>query len=426
MVHLADLAARAHARSFGSHTSPVGSYAVSADGRALAGCAGKTIRLWDVASSKERAAIPWEGEFDPGVVRQFGPPAPPVLAFSPDGRLLAAHGYRSGAKGRWVASVTLWETSSCAERHRFDWTVGQAPQGRFPLFGPIGLPLAIAPDNRTLAVPGGPETIRLWDIVKNQELRRVGGPVLADSVAFSPDARLLAALTKEGGLCLWDVGTGTVLRLLTGPARFTCFRFSPDGRSVATGSEDTATLLWDLKQLVTAAAAAPRKDALERLWTDLADRDGVRAGQAVLALRARGPESVAFLQERLRPITPADPKALHQLLADLESDRFAVRDQATRALLKLGDVAAAALRQTAQEKRTLEGRRRADKLLEQLAGPTNDPETLRPLRAIEVLEQVGSAQARLVLEDLARGMPEHRVTTAARESAARLRVRELP
>jgi hypothetical protein len=426
MVHLADLQARAHVRSFGSHTSPIGRYAVSADGRLVAGCKGKTIRLWELASGKLRLSLSWDGEFDPEFLKQFGLPAPPVLAFSPDGRLLAAHGYRGGTRDRRVVSITLWETAGGARRHRSDWTAepsaAMPPPGGGPVFPQISSPLTVAPDNRTLAVTDGPETIRLWDTVKNQELRRVGGPVLAEGAAFSPDARLLAALTTKGDLCLWDVATGTLLRSLKGPARFTCFRFSPDGRTVATGSEDTTILLWDLKEL-TAAPAAPGKHTLEKLWADLSDRDGVKAGQAIVALRKRGPESVAFLKERLRPIAPADPDRLRQLLADLDSERFAVRDQASRDLRKLGEIARAALRQAVQENRPLESRRRAEKLLEELSGPVNDPDTLRALRAVEVLEQVGSPQARALLEQLARGMPEHRVTTAAHEAAGRLRVR---
>ncbi len=443
LVRLVDLTGRAHARSFGSVEAPVEIHAVAADGSILADCSGKTIRLWDVESGRERFSIPWGGEFDPKIVNQSGLPMPPVLAFSPDGRLVAAHGYRSGAIDKQVESITLWETAGGAERHRFDWEVGptswsKSRKDRVPVFKQIRSPLIIAPDNRTLAMVSGPEkvggpenseepeTIRLWDVVKNQELRRVGGPVLANSVAFSPDAKLLAALTKKGELCLWEVDTGTILRLLSGPAKFTCFRFSFDGNTVATGCEDTSILLWDLKQLMPATHTAAAKDSLQKLWTDLASGDGATAGRAILALRERNAEGVAFLKERLRPIGPIDNKRLQKLVADLESEQFATRSQATNELLKLGNVAVAALKQAAQKKMTLEGQRRVEKLLETLEGPINDPKVLRYLRAIEVLEHVGSGQARAVLDDLAGGMAEHCVTTAARASSARLAYRKAP
>ena len=54
-----------------------------------------------------------------------------------------------------------------------------------------------------------------------------------------------------------------------------------------------------------------------------------------------------------------------------------------------------------------------------LEPPFSDPEILRMIRAIEVLERIGSAEARTLLDALAAGGPGHRLTEDAREAAER-------
>jgi hypothetical protein len=56
-----------------------------------------------------------------------------------------------------------------------------------------------------------------------------------------------------------------------------------------------------------------------------------------------------------------------------------------------------------------------------LQGPVRAPHVLQMLRAIEVLEQIGTPEACDVLETLAQGMPEHRVSVAAREALQRVK-----
>jgi hypothetical protein len=58
-------------------------------------------------------------------------------------------------------------------------------------------------------------------------------------------------------------------------------------------------------------------------------------------------------------------------------------------------------------------------LLNQLAGPTVTGEPLRTLRAIEVLEKIGTAEARQFLERLANGAPGDLITLEARAALGR-------
>src|SRR5205085_5121176 len=106
----------------------------------------------------------------------------------------------------------------------------------------------------------------------------------------------------------------------------------------------------------------------------------------------------------LTPVEPADPKRLAGLIADLDSAEFAAREKAARDLGRIGKPAAAALREAKEKSESAEVRRRAGELLDKLNGPTTPaPEELRAARAVEVLEWIGSAEARGVLTGLAKG-----------------------
>src|SRR5262249_11604410 len=107
------------------------------------------------------------------------------------------------------------------------------------------------------------------------------------------------------------------------------------------------------------------------------------------------------------------------LIADLDSDRFAVRQKATEELERLEELAAPALRQALEGKPSLEAGRRIRALLERVR--TIPPrESLRGLRAIETLECIGTPDAQQVLKSLAQGTPEARLTQEAKAALQRL------
>ncbi len=59
-------------------------------------------------------------------------------------------------------------------------------------------------------------------------------------------------------------------------------------------------------------------------------------------------------------------------------------------------------------------------MLEKLASGRRSPEEIRTLRALEVLEMIGSAEARKVLEALAAGAPGCELTAEAKAALERL------
>jgi hypothetical protein len=108
-----------------------------------------------------------------------------------------------------------------------------------------------------------------------------------------------------------------------------------------------------------------------------------------------------------------------KLIAQLDDDRFAERARAAKELPALDELAVPDLRAAARESISLEQRRRVEALLKR-SGIVSNPEVLRSLRAIEVLERVGSAEARRVLASLARGAREARLTREAKAAVERL------
>jgi hypothetical protein len=238
--------------------------------------------------------------------------------------------------------------------------------------------------------------------------------------AFSADGRVLA-LSDPSGVLLWDLWLGKELRRLGGlGADVTGLAFSPDGRRLLTGLSDSTALVWDVPAVRGGARpAVPDAAAAARAWADLGG--DARKGLAARGALARSPASaVPLLRGRLRPAPVPDAARLRRLLAELDSDQFAAREEARKQLEAVGEPAKGALQRALADKPSLEMRRRLRSLLRKLSGPVTRPDALRALRGLAVLEDVGTAEARRVLEALAKGEPEARLTRGARASLERL------
>jgi hypothetical protein len=68
----------------------------------------------------------------------------------------------------------------------------------------------------------------------------------------------------------------------------------------------------------------------------------------------------------------------------------------------------------------LEMSRRIERLLDRLKYPLTSPKMIRAVRAVEILEHIGTAPARQVLHELAQGEPGARLTEEAKASLQRL------
>jgi hypothetical protein len=271
----------------------------------------------------------------------------------------------------------------------------------------------------------------VWELATGQELTPITIPY-TPVLAFSGDGGLLASAahdfddTRKGEtrIHLWDGATGRELAEFRGHDAFVnSLAFSPDGQRLATGLTDSTVLLWDLRPVLRRAAAArrvPRPEELARHWAALAAEDPRVAYAAVGALAAAPAESLPFLRRQMRPVDGVKPERLRQLLADLDSEQFAVRRTALEELEKLDTLVESALEEVLRQKPLLERRRRAEQLLERMRGIVRTPEARRIVRAVAVLERVGTPEARQFLKALSAGAAEARLTREAARALERL------
>jgi WD40 repeat protein len=294
-------------------------------------------------------------------------------------------------------------------------------------------PLAFSPDGRLLASSnynykrrkeGDPastgRSVLLWEVATAAQVLSL--PLAGQSrVAFSPNGQFLAMTAPTRDILICDLFQGGELRRFKGlDSEVTWLAFAPDGRRLVSGLADSTLLIWDV-----GAPAAPRTgklaaEAVAKAWDDLAGSDAARAFQARWAFVRAPDTALAHIQKHLKPARPADPKRLQKLVADLDSQQFPVRSAATKELEDLGQLAAGALRQVLTKNSSVELGRRVETLLSKLRGPVTRGELLRALRAAAILEDIASPEARKMLEGLAQGTPEARLTQEARGALQRL------
>jgi WD40 repeat protein/serine/threonine protein kinase len=323
---------------------PTRGLAFSPDGGALAAAgADGAVRVWEFPTEvldtarRTMSAVPILRTVMPSVslrpelVLRGGRRAAAAncLAFSPDGRTLAA-GLESGA-------VRFWDLAGWRP-HLLDAAVlgGPAAAGLAAVRGPdvrsVGdVPahdgpvrcLAYSESGRLLATGGDDDAVVVLradtkDIVRS--LGGFGGSVRA--VAFTPDGRTLAAANNGPTPTVRLVSTDTwrdVRRLTGHTAAILALAVSPDGTVLASGGADRAVRLWDVdggrergllrghtREVRGLAFGADRRavvsagaDGTGRVWQAVAraseDGDLTAGGEGLLAVAAVGGMGGTFL-----------------------------------------------------------------------------------------------------------------------------------
>jgi hypothetical protein len=422
-LRLHDLADGEELHTMADLPANVTALAWSPDGRTLAfrGFDAPAIELFDVAARKRLRPVRF-----PAHVR----PAAPDIVFSADGKAVAVPATWMEDR-RAVDAVHVLDLKTGAEIRRVMLTREK----------PYLVNFRFSQDGRLLVTQNIDQSVSVWELASGKERAHLTKPGAAplptdeemSAGSWSPrlaglsahlvwprDGRFAAVVGATGAADFLAAETGQVLGRL--PARAGYVRtaaLTPDGKTLATGGIDGTVLVLDLGRL----PGAPRPKVIdltagqtEALWSDLGEADAAKAFAAIKKLTAAPGQAVPLLGKRLRPAEPVG-----RWLPLLNDERFRVRQEATQELEKLGGAAVPALKKLLTEESSLEARRRVEQLLAKLQTLTLSAEPLRLVRAVEVLERLGTPEARELLTTLGRGADGALLTREAQAALTRLK-----
>ena len=154
-----------------------------------------------------------------------------MLAFSPDGEMLASEGYRK---------VHIWDVAHGTERTRFELT------------GPLNF--VFSPDSRKIIVANDFHTVKIWDIAEKNLIATLQGEDgaargIAAELAISPDGKYLASTEASTAIHLWNFETLRRRSLLRGHLfQIVLLAFSPHGQILASGDSKGNVIVWTSKR----------------------------------------------------------------------------------------------------------------------------------------------------------------------------------
>jgi hypothetical protein len=235
------------------------------------------------------------------------------------------------------------------------------------------------------------------------------------AATFSRDGRFLATTAPGDAIHVYEVATWTRRNEFKGhrdPP--TALAFAPNGQLLS-GSRDTTVLAWDMRPPRAADSVT-----LDGAWDALANREAAESLKAEGRFLAAPAATVRYFADKIKPAEALDPRQVGRWLADLGNDKFAVRDAASRALARLDERVTPYLEETLKTTESAEVRVRARRLLEQRRAAALPAEQVRQIRAVMVLERIGSSEAKGLLKRWAGGPMGARLTTEAAAASKRL------
>ena len=250
-----------------------------------------------------------------------------------------------------------------------------------------------------------------------REFDKSGRADSADSgytVALSADGKVLFKATGIGEVQAFEVATGKFRSAFVGHRDYVFAVSTPtDVRRMLSGSGDTTALLWDVG---FGGKRGAKLSALARsqMWDALASDDKAGGYDAMTTLAGDPTGFLELAATELKPAAAGPTAAeLAPIFRDLDARAFATREAAAAKLDRYGESALALVRAELEKGPSAEVRERLERFVDRCDGSTTFPDRLRSGRAIELLEHLGTPEARALLTKLAAGGPSRRTTDAA-------------
>jgi hypothetical protein len=415
--------------------------------------AGRTgIAIWDMATSallvpREDQTVPWH-YFLRGRVHSldFQPGTQALAACDDAGTIIMAdlntrkvtrawhvepvakrpliRGYVHFIKdGQYLAYVSESEDRIIV----FDCMTGkQVREDGMPLGSLFGH--SFSPDGTLLAIRSEDDnaTISIIDVLSRIEVHRLFGHTKSVvHISYSADGRSLLSYANDNTLRMWELSTSSERLQVRVPPNEVDFVCMTGGGTylITAGRRRSGACAWELCQCA-GNESFDRNSVCDAssLFRRLAKADAPDAYHAMVRMLASPSTSLAFLSQQVKPVRDADSAFICAMVRDLASENPQVRDASTKELDKVADLGENILRDSLKKDPDPEQRRRIELLLADLAAWAN-PERIQALRMIEVLESIGSKDARAALAMLASGAPAAWITREAKRSLARLTMR---
>ena len=184
--------------------------AFSPDGKTFAATntTDRRFHVWDAASDAERFSLQFNGFT-----------VPHNLVYSPDGKLLAG-------EGAWDSIVRLWDVRLGTEIFQF------------PPLKVRGNLLAFSPNGQLLAAAGGNGNLVVRNVKTGEEIA-AWSTVGTGCLAFHPDGKLLVTGHADGIFRFWETSTWTNTRELKAHTGWIHqLRYTPDGKTLLSCGPD--------------------------------------------------------------------------------------------------------------------------------------------------------------------------------------------
>jgi WD40 repeat protein len=292
--------------------SVIHSVAFSSDGKLLAAAAERADKkgvlvIFEVASGMPRLVHPE----DAGIR---------AVAFSPQGGILAIAGVSPLVKLLRVDDGDLVKTLE-----------GHENQGRSVAFSRDGNRLITANNDRTA---------RIWDVSEARCLTTFSAHTnMVSSAAITPDGSLAASCGQDRTTRIWNPATGEELRVLK-PTEFYAVHhvaLSPDGKFLATAHGDALVRIRETRTGLLRA----------RIPTGAA-RVAFSANSRMLAAMTYGRIEVQVFDIDLSEPPLELQRQIDKLIGRWDDDSFPVRETASAELVKIGMPAESQLRKAMQ------------------------------------------------------------------------------